>query len=133
MFVEKVKIKMHDTDAAGLIFFGHQFKMAHDVYEEFMMSIGFSFAKLLREKDFFVPIVHAEADYKTPLFVGDELIVTLKIENIGKTSYAVSYEFNDAKGICVGAVRTVHVCISKKTKRKISLPKELKLALAKHR
>ena len=71
MFIYQTKIKLHETDAAGLLFFSNQFKIIHDAYEGLLENLGFGFAQLIREKEFFLPIVHTESDYKLPLFVGD--------------------------------------------------------------
>jgi 1,4-dihydroxy-2-naphthoyl-CoA hydrolase len=122
---------MHDTDAAGIIFFGHQFTLIHDAYEYFLESIDFSFAKLLKETNFFIPIVHAEADYKAPLFVGDCLTVKGRLEKIGESSFVIGYEILDTHSTIVGTARTVHVTTNKKTRKKIPLPADFKKALTK--
>ena len=74
MYTYQTKIKLHETDAAGLLFFSNQFKLVHDAYEELLETIGLGFAELIRNKDYFLPIVHAEADFKLPLFVDDERV-----------------------------------------------------------
>ena len=79
MYVYQTKIKLHETDAAGLIFFSNQFKLMHDAYESLLETIGFGFSDLIRKCDFFLPIIHAEADYKKPLFVGDVLEIQVKV------------------------------------------------------
>ena len=53
MFTYQTKIKLHDTDAAGVIFFANQFKIIHDAYESLLEGIEFGFANLIRNKDFF--------------------------------------------------------------------------------
>lgn len=69
MFTYKTTIKLHETDAAGLLFFSQQFKLIHDAYEELLDSRRDRFRGHAKKEDF-LPIVHAEADYKKPLFVG---------------------------------------------------------------
>ena len=56
MYIYQTKIKLHDTDAAGILFFANQFKMVHDAYEGLLEMIGFGFAELIRHKNFFLPI-----------------------------------------------------------------------------
>ena len=122
MYTYQTKIKLHDTDAAGLLFFSHQFEIMHDAYESLLETIGFSFAELIRNKDFFLPIVHAEADYEQPLFVGDVIEVQVTVEKIGTTSFIFAYKLLNAKNQLVGTGRTVHVTMDKKTHKKITLP-----------
>ncbi len=130
MHTYKTKIKLHETDAAGLLFFSHQLKLMHDAYESLLEKMGFGFARLIRELPYFLPIVHAEADYKAPLFVGDVITIGVTVANIGKTSFTFAYQIKKADHTLVGSGQTVHVTINKKTKKKISLPKDLRKAIA---
>ena len=90
MHTYQTKIKLHETDAAGVLFFSNQFKMIHDAYESLLERMGFGFGELLRAKDFTLPIVHSESDYKAPLFVGDLLEIQVFVEKAGKTSFFLS-------------------------------------------
>ena len=132
MFTYTTTIKLHDTDAAGILFFSNQFKMMHDAYEALIDGWGFGFARLLREKKYFVPIVHAEADYKAPLFVGDCISIDVKIDRIGTTSFAFAYTLHDQFRKLVGTGKTVHVAVDKKTQNKIPLPDEILSVLKKY-
>ena len=122
MFTYQHKIKLHETDAAGILFFGNQFNIIHDAYECVLENIGFSFAELTQNQDFFLPIVHAESDFKTPLRVGDVLEIQVKLEKIGKTSFSFAYTLIKNDGTLAGTAQTVHVTIDKTTREKIPLP-----------
>ena len=131
MFTYETTIKLHETDAAGLLFFSNQFKLLHDAYEALLESWGFGFAVLLLEKDYFLPIVHAESDYKAPLFVGDKIKIEIKIAHIGNSSFTFSYTLRDQNKKIVGTGKTVHVTINKKTRTKIPLPPDMRATLKK--
>ena len=126
MYTYQTKIKLHQTDAAGLLFFAHQFSIVHDAYEGILESIGFGFAELIRECDFFLPIVHAEADFTKPLFVGDLIEIQVTVEKIGNHSFTFSYNLQNAKQETVGTAKTVHVTMDKATQKKIPLPPLMK-------
>lgn len=128
MYTYKTTVKLHDTDAAGLLFFSNQFKMVHEAYETLLESIGLGFATLIRKKDYFLPIVHAESDYKKPLFVADRLTIEVTVEHIGKTSFTFAYTLRRDNEI-VGTAKTVHVTVDKKTQKKVPLPKEMRKAV----
>ena len=83
MFIHQTTIRLHHTDAAGLLFFADQFKLAHDAYESFMESIGYPFAPLLRTSQYLLPIVHAEADYGAALSTGDKITIQVTAERVG--------------------------------------------------
>jgi 1,4-dihydroxy-2-naphthoyl-CoA hydrolase len=129
MFKYKTQIRLHDTDAAGLLFFANQLVLVHDAYEKLLQKIGFSFEAMLKKRGYFLPIVHIESDYKAPLFVGDEITISVKVANIGTSSFTFVYEIRNKRGILVGTAKTVHVTIRKATKKKITLPKDFRAAL----
>lgn len=131
MYVYQTKIKLHETDAAGLLFFSNQFKIIHDAYESLLETIGYDFAQLIRNRDIFLPIVHAESDYRAPLFVGDALSIQVSVDKIGKTSFSLAYKLLNAKQKLVGTGRTVHVAVNKSTRKKIILPKDLRTKIQK--
>lgn len=126
MYIYQTKIKLHETDAAGLLFFSNQFKIIHDAYESLLETIGFSFQELIRNKNYFLPIVHAQSDYKLPLFVGDVIEIQVKVTHIGKTSFTFSYQLLNAKKEIVGTAQTVHVTIDKSQHKKIPLPADMR-------
>ena len=115
-------IQLHDTDAAGILFFANQLKIVHNVYESMLKKIGFGFRERFEASDFFIPIVHAETDFLFPLTVGDTVEVKLSVENIGETSFALSYELTIFDGTLVGTAKTIHVTIDPKSRKKIPLP-----------
>ena len=125
----KTQIRLHDTDAAGLLFFARQFNIIHDAYEQLLEKMGLSFAVLLKQRDYFLPIVHAESDFKAPLFAGDRIEVHVSLDNIGNTSFTLRYALINAAKTIVGTAKTVHVTISQDTGKKIDLPMELRQAL----
>ena len=131
MFTYTTKIRLHDTDAAGIIFFANQLKIVHDAYEELLASIGLSFDNMLKKTDYFLPIVHAESSYKTPVFVGDKVVIIIKVSNLGTTS--ISFEYTLKRGsTIIGTAKTVHVAINQKTRQKMPLPESLRKKLKKY-
>src|SRR3989338_120893 len=131
MYCYKTKIRLHQTDAAGILFFSHQLTIMHDAYEDVLEKIGFGFADILRKSDFFLPIVHIQADYKAPLFVGDGLDVHVDLGDIGTTSFTFTYKIFKRDKTLVGTGKTVHVTIDKERRKKIPLPQRLVSALKK--
>ena len=130
MFTFKTKIRLHDTDAAGIIFFANQLKIIHDAYEELLEKSHLDFQTMLKKTDYFLPIVHAESDYKAPVFAGDKIAVTVKVGHIGKTSCSFEYTLKRGKTL-IGTAKTVHVAINQKSRNKIPLPPALRSALKK--
>ena len=126
MYTMNATVRLPDTDAAGILFFGNYFRLAHDAYEAFMESIGFSLRHIVQEADFLVLIAHTEADYKKPLRLVDRASVELVVVSIGQTSFVLSYYFKDAQNDVAAKVKTIHVTVDKKSGDKIPLPEKLR-------
>lgn len=132
MFIAKNQVRMHDTDMAGRLYFPRQFRFAHDALEDFLEKEGILFNDIFHKETFVIVIVHAEADYFLPVFVGDRLEIHLHIEHIGTTSFSIKYRIFKSDQTLVGLAKTVHVVLDKKTQKKIPLPNKLKLILERH-
>lgn len=125
-------VRMQDTDAAGVIYFTNQFRMAQEGFEHFLDSVGYSVGHMLANTDYLTPVVHAEADYREPLRVGDRLVFDLTLERIGTKSFTLCSDVSNDEGHRVGRVRIVHAAVSKATWRACPLPDELRGLLETH-
>ena len=125
---ETVTVRLHQTDAAGVVFFANLFVMAHEVYERWLgqaMPLAEILAQGIR-----LPIVHAEADYRRPMRLSDVLRVELTAVEKKATSFTMEAVFVDAAGETAARVRTVHVVVDDATGRPAALPAFLEEALA---
>jgi 1,4-dihydroxy-2-naphthoyl-CoA hydrolase len=132
-FITHNKVRMHDTDMAGILYFPRQFRFAHDALEDFIESEGIKFKQLFTEENFVFVVVHAEADYYMPIYVGDELEVHLFCERIGNSSFTLVYKmYRMPLREYVGSAKTIHVALNSTTRTKIAVPGKLRTALEKH-
>lgn len=129
-FLFNTKIKLYQTDAAGILFYSHIFTIAHDAYDVFLDKIGFTISDILNHSDYRLPYIHAEADYFFPLTAGDAIQIRLNVERIGTTSYTIIYSFFDNNEKLAAFVKTVHVVTDKKSKKKMKIPEDLLAALS---
>ncbi len=132
MFTAKNKVRMHDTDMAGILYFPRQFRFAHDALEDFVASEGIDFDQVFRKEDFVFVIVHCEADYYSPLRVGDEITVQVSVERIGSSSFTMLYEIYKKDHTHVGTAKTIHVTLERVSREKIAIPEKLRKRLEKH-
>jgi len=126
----KSTVKLHETDAAGILFFGNYFKVAHDAYESFMTSIGFDFNWIINEADFLLLIAHAESEYRRSLRLGESLAVEMSVESLGQSSFVLNYIVTNESNDPVAILKTVHVAVAKETNIKMHLPEELRKKLS---
>jgi len=130
-FKYETTVKLYDTDAAGIVFFGNYLRIAHDAYQTYLETNGFSFARALTEKKILIPIVHAEADYLQPSVVGERLTVEMTCSKISTHSFVLKYQVMRADGTLIATASTVHVMIELAGNQKIEVPPQLKQALEK--
>lgn len=130
-FTQTLHVRMYDTDAAGILYFGNQFRFAHDTFEAMMDIEGWNFQRLFEVESFIFAIVHAESDYLCPLHVGDTIKVIAKVSHIGNSSFTLDYGIYKADTL-VGKAKTVHVCLDKITRAKQAIPASFYPVLAKY-
>ena len=132
MFLAHNQVRMHDTDMAGILYFPRQFRFAHDALEDFIESFGVTFDQVFKREKFVFVIVHAEADYFSPLHVGDALEIELSITHIGNTSFEVVYKIYKSDKTLAGTAKTVHVTLDAVTRQKMPIPDHFKRLLVEH-
>ncbi len=130
-FEYPVSASLHDIDAAGVMFFAHYFRLAHDAYEAFMIQIGFSLAELISKRSM-LPLVHSEADFLLPVQHGDILTISLRLERIGNSSFTVSYRFLNQRGQESARLKTAHVMLNPELRKPMALPEALRNALTRY-
>ncbi len=131
MIITKYKVRFYDADPAGILFFANYFRIAHMVYEEFMTSLKSTINYFDNEK-FILPIVHTSADYLKPVYVNDELEIILTVEEIKESSFILKYKMCGAENVIKAVLKTVHVCVDKKTFAKEKISGNLKTKLTAH-
>jgi len=128
-FHHSFTVPFQDIDAAGVVFFAHLFRYAHESYEALMTHIGFPLHGLLREQRHLLPLVHAEADYRQPLELGDTLHIQVTVEALGESSFTLRYHIEDDQQQEHASVQTVHVAVDAASRQPITLPDDLREAL----
>jgi len=130
MFFKKKILRLSETDATGVLYFAEQFRMAQEIFEEYLEKCGLSLGESLDKGEFLWPIVHAEGNFLAPIKVGDELELALFVQKIGTTSFTLGCDFRDANNArSLGRTSIVHVAIDRKSWSSSPLPVELRKAL----
>ncbi len=132
VFQHRFIVRLHDTDAAGRLFFGHLFHHAQDAFEAFMAQLGWPIPELIQRGEYLLPVVHAEADYRRPIQHGELIWVEIWVEEIGRRSFTLGYRFRKKDGEESARAKTVHVLVSTVGDQVPALPEKLHLALVSH-
>ena len=123
-FEHTLTVRFHEVDRAGIVFFGRIFEYCHVAFEELLSAMGM--ASVFHEENWGMPLVHAEADFKRPMFMGDKITVSLRVEKIGDGSITFGFEVLGAEDRRVRAVaQQVHAFVELEKMRPTSFPETL--------
>jgi 1,4-dihydroxy-2-naphthoyl-CoA hydrolase len=125
LHAERRMVRFQDVDAAGIVFFARVLEYFHDAWVNCLASAGLVLSKMLRDKPWKMPIVHAEADYLGPMRFGDGIIVEVVAVKRGKKSMVVGYRARSADGRMLAVGHAVHVCVDATTFQPMAVPDEL--------
>jgi len=85
---------------------------------------------IIDEKNYHLPIIHSEADYKQFVLLGDTLQIKIFLEKISQHTFTLNYtllnKHSQLLDPLVARAQTVHISIEKKSLNKIELPEEVR-------
>ena len=126
-------VRFEEVDAAGIVFFGRFANYCHDAMERFFDALPGGYAALIMERKIGFPAVHFSTDFKAPIRYGDIARITGKVTKLGTTSCHFAFAITRAKdGVDVASMSHVHVCTDLTTMTKLTLPVDVRAALAAH-
>lgn len=130
VYEKEITIRLSHTDAVGIMFFARLFDISDDILEGMLEDCGIPMGEAI-QSSVVTPVVHAEADYKIPLTVGDKVKILGVVEHFGHTSLTWKFTFLHPRGGEAATVKIVQVSIHKITRMKVPLPDRLRESLAK--
>ena len=124
-YVHPVTVRLHHTDAAGVIFCSRLLELAHEAYEALLDETGLSVGRILADGALRLPVVAVEAEFSRPIRVGERLCVELALTRSGDHSYRVAYVFRDPAGQVKARAATRHIALDGTEGRPTALPASL--------
>ena len=125
----KRKVRFGDCDSAGVIHFHNLLRWSHESWEESIEIYGINVEEIFPDlssrinKNIF-PIVNCEANFLSPIKIGDSLQIKISPKKINNHLFQVNTIFikNETK---VAEGKIIHCSIDFDTKRKAKLPDQL--------
>ena len=125
----KRKVRFGDCDSAGVIHFHNLLRWAHESWEESIDIYGiphqdiFPNANSYKNQIIF-PIVNCEANFLSPIKIGDLLSIKILPKKINNHLFQVnSFFFKDEINVAEGKI--IHCSLDDDTKLKVKLPDQL--------
>lgn len=117
-----IELRFSDLDA-----YGHVNSAVYFTYlETARVKLFHVFFKEVSEQGIFTVVARAECDFKIPIMLYDELIVTLWLAKTGKTSFDLEYRLHDGKEKTFATARTTMVCFDSVKNITVPLPESIK-------
>ncbi len=124
LFETQLCTRLHDIDAAGVVFYARYFYFAHNTYEDWLNSRHSNISSLL-DSGCILPIIHTEADFKAPIGLNESIVLRLFLAEKKEHSFALEYQFYNHQDELKAVLQTVHVCLNSKNRKKVTLPAKL--------
>ena len=131
----KRTVRFGDTDAAGVVHFLELFRWCHETWEESLEKYGIALKDIFptseintNQLDVALPVIHCEANYFQPLYVGDTINIELNTEKINESSFVLRLNFKK-NGEQIGTTNIKHVSINPITRKKCALSNQINLWL----
>lgn len=122
-FLFPYTIRLNDTDAAGVVYFANVLNLCHIAYEAAIAHTGMTFAALIQNGEFILPITYCQATFKRPLHCDDSILIHVQPDLLKTTEFTLNYELRslDAKQ-CYAIAQTQHTCIDPQQRQRRPLP-----------
>ncbi len=125
MFIHTRSIFLKETDATGVIYFTSLFHYALEAFEVLLHEKDSSLSQIFA-KGYLMPIVHAEADYKAPLRVGDAISVDLSLVHVGTSSFSIESKIVHLATLKeAGSVKIVHAFMKSGSEKASQIPTDI--------
>ncbi|MDC3077896.1 acyl-CoA thioesterase [Prochlorococcus sp. AH-716-O05] len=125
----KRKVRFGDCDSAGVIHFHNLLKWAHESWEESLDVYGIPYQDIFpdansHENHIICPIVNCEANFLSPIKIGDLLSIKILPKKINNHLFQVNTFFLKDE-ITVAEGKIIHCSLDVNSKLKVKLPDQL--------
>ncbi|GAB6143611.1 acyl-CoA thioesterase [Desulfocicer niacini] len=129
-FTYQMEIRFADTDANGHVFFANYQTYFDTAFLKYLDHIGCSFAWFMKNNMNFY-YVEACSRFKSALTYGDEIIISVKVSKIGRTSFTTDFEGRQSSsGRLAVTGHIVSVVVDKEKETPVEIPQAFRDALS---
>jgi 1,4-dihydroxy-2-naphthoyl-CoA hydrolase len=122
-------VRFQDVDAAGTVYFARVFEYFGNAYTNLLEERGIDLPALIANGSVVAPLVHAEADYLSPLRFGDPIDVEVVETLVQSSSIVLGYRIRSGARVCAVG-HTVHVFVDRDSFAKCAVPESFRAALS---
>lgn len=121
-----IEVRFRDTDAMG-----HMNNAVHLTFLEVARAHYWKFLFGTKDyKDVGFILARAEVDYRSPAFCGETLLVGIRTEKLGNSSFTMRYQIRERDhGRLIADAGSVLVMYDYETRKKTPIPKNIREAI----
>ena len=128
MFTTSILVRFGDLDAAGIAYYPRLVNFLHEAFEDFFRGhVGRPYPEVFRE-GLGCPTVKLDMEFISPVHYGDQVQMTVVVEEIRRSSVRIRYE-GAVEGRPVFRARNTVVMVEMKTFRATPVPDWLRARL----
>ena len=131
-FRHTVRIRFHQADPAGVLFYGRVFELVNEAYEELVRAAGFVYDDHFGMLDYATPVVHIETDYRRPMPAGELETVLLTVPRIGRSSFTLAFSITGPDELERASGTVVHAFVRAASFETIEIPAAVRAALGQY-
>jgi len=125
----KRKVRFGDCDSAGVIHFHNLLRWAHESWEESIDIYGIPYEDIFplnnsHENQIIFPIVNCEANFLSPIKIGDLLSIKILPKKINNHLFQINTFFYKGE-IIVAEGKIIHCSLDVNSKLKVKLPDQI--------
>ena len=125
----KRKVRFGDCDSAGVIHFHNLLRWAHESWEESIDIYGIPYQDIFplknsHENQIIFPIVNCEANFLSPIKIGDLLSIEILPKKINNHLFQINTFFYKGE-IFVAEGKIIHCSLDVNSKLKVKLPDQI--------
>jgi len=122
MYSTSIELRFSDLDA-----YGHVNSAVYFTYLEtarVKLFKGFFSESIMQ--GIFTVVARAECDFKIPIMLGNEIVVSLYLAETGRSSFTLEYRIHDGKETTYATASTTMVCFDNVRKTTVPVPESIR-------
>lgn len=121
----KRKVNFYETDAQGIVHHSNYPRYFEEARGYFLEELGFPYHRVREELNIDIVLLELFVKYKQPLFFGDEFLINISLTKMDRFFFWFEYSVEKEGKILVTG-KTKHCCIDRKTRKTVSVPKQIR-------
>ncbi len=115
-----VRVYYEDTDAGGVVYYANYLKFLERARTEWLRAAGFEQTQLLHDYNVIFVVRALTIEYLRPAQFNDELMVTVRLERLGRSAIEVFQTVERDRRLIEAQVKIV--CVDRASFKPVSIP-----------